>query len=395
MKTYFTNVLLIDGNGGQPIENACILVEDKIIKSISKTDETKFCTDSNIVNYQGKTIMPGMINCHLHFIMEPYAWNSYNTIIKESETNICLRGLNNLKNILKSGVTFFRDCGGYKNIDIDIRDAKNEEKIIGPDFLVSGSPLCITGGHTWWFGRECDGKDEFLKGTREQVRSGADLIKIMATGGYARPKMKMNHNIMPDSPQITLKEASVVVEEAHKFGKKVAAHCLGITGAEIAVQAGVDSLEHGQFHDVDDERVDKVLELMAKNGTYLVPTLSAYFKNYNKSEVIDKYKSVTDSLIKASKAGVKIAMGNDSGCPFVGHETSSMELKHMVEAGIKPMDAIMSATKNAADLLGISSSYGTLEEGKYADFLVLNDNPINNIETLLEIDHVYKGGNIV
>jgi imidazolonepropionase-like amidohydrolase len=143
-----------------------------------------------------------------------------------------------------------------------------------------GRPLCITGGHGWFsMPRQCDGRQEFLKGAREQIRDGADLIKVMATGGYARPRMTMSHAIMPDSPQMTVAEIRAVTAEAHRRGLKVAAHCSGLTGVRRAVKAGVDSIEHEQFNDVREDGVGRTLEMMAEKGIVLVPTLSAFFKN--------------------------------------------------------------------------------------------------------------------
>ena len=132
--------------------------------------------------------------------------------------------------------------------------------------------------------------------------------------------------------------------------------------------------------------------MMVDKGIFLVPTLSAFFKNYNKTEVVNDYKAVLDSFSLALQHGVKIALGNDSGCPFVGHETTPKELIHMAEAGMKPMDVLLAGTRNASGLLGVDAVAGTLEEGKFADFLVLNDNPLNNLHTLLAPEQVYKAG---
>jgi imidazolonepropionase-like amidohydrolase len=306
---------------------------------------------------------------------------------------MALRGANHLRLLLQSGVTLVRDLGAAHGVNIQLKKAVEDGLIPGPDMLCSGRPLCITGGHGWYaMSRECDGRDEFVKGVREQIRAGADWLKIMATGGYARPKMKINHHIMPDSPQMTVEEIQAVVAEAHQRGKKVAAHCNGLTGVRRAALAGVDSIEHGQFTDVREAGVQETLDMMAKKGIILVPTLSAFFKNYVKAEVIDQYRAVLDSFSAALAAGIRIAMGNDSGCPFVGHETAAVEIRHLVEAGMKPMEAILAATREAADLLGALGVYGTLEVGKIADFLVLKDNPLLHIETLTDIEDVYKNG---
>ena len=393
MRKLFRGMTLIDGNGGTPLENAGMLLEDEKIIRIGKATDFSPDEGTQIMDCRGKTVIPGLINCHVHLVAEPYTWDR---LKDESETQMALRGVKHLQLLLKSGVTFVRDLGAAHWINIKLKKAIEDGLIAGPDILSSGRPLCITGGHGWFsMSRQCDGKDEFVKGAREQIRAGADLLKVMSTGGYARPKMKINHDIMPDSPQMTVEEILAVVSEAHQRGKKVAAHCNGLTGVRRAAQAGVDSIEHGQFNDVKEKGVRETLDMMAEKGIYLVPTLSAFFKNYDKAEVIGQYQSVLDSFTAARASGVKIAMGNDSGCPFVGHETAAMEIKHMVEAGMKPMEAIMASSKEAAALLGIDSGFGTLMEEKYADFLILNDNPLQNMDTLSDIDQVYKGGRLV
>ena len=381
---------LIDGTGHVPLENAGMVVENETILQIGSAAD--FLTDDGMqtVDCRGKTIVPGLINCHVHLTDEPYTWER---LKDETETWMALRGANHLRMLLQSGVTFVRDLGAAHGVTIQLKKAVEEGLIPGPDMLCAGRPLCITGGHGWFsMSRECDGRDEFVKGAREQIRAGADWLKVMVTGGYARPKMKINHHIMLDSPQMTVEEIQAVVAEAHQRGKKVAAHCNGLTGVRRAALAGVDSIEHGQFNDVRKEGVQEILDMMAKKGIILVPTLSAFFKNYVKADVIDQYRAVLDSFSTALAAGVRIAMGNDSGCPFVGHETASMEIHHMVDAGMKPMEAILSATREAAALLGVLDGYGTLEAGKIADFLMLKENPLLHIEALADIEDVYKNG---
>lgn len=392
MRLLLTGATLIDGRGGDPLPAAGLLVEDGLIRRIGRAADFSLEPDLPVRDCTGKTIMPGLINCHVHFLIEPYAWDSYQKITTESDASICLRGMENLAKLLASGVTFARDMGGCRRIEFELRNAVETGRIPGPDLLLSGTFLSITGGHCWWLSRQCDGETEFVRGAREQLRDGADLVKLLVTGGYARPKMQVNHAIMPDSPQMNVREIAAVVEEAHARGKKVAAHCNGLTGVLRAAQAGVDSIEHGQFNDVRDPRVEGALRLMADKGIYLVPTLSAFFKNYDKAAVIGEYRAVLDSFALALEYGVKIALGNDSGCPFVGHETAPMEVVHMVEAGMKPLDALRAATANAAELLGVDAVAGTLEPGKNADFLILSANPLEQVTTLLAVEQVYKHG---
>ena len=393
MRHFFYGMTLIDGNGGAPLENAGMLLESEIIIHIGPANDFPPDDNMQMTDCRGKTIIPGLINCHVHLVEEPYTWDR---LKDASETRLALLGAKHLRMLLESGVTFVRDLGAAHGVTIQLKKAIEDGLIAGPDILSGGRPLCITGGHGWFsMSRQCDGRDEFVKGAREQIRAGADLLKVMSTGGYARPKMKINHDIMPDSPQMTVEEIQAVVAEAHPRGKKVAAHCNGLTGVRRAAMAGVDSIEHGQFNNVKEKGVQETLEMMAEKGIVLVPTLSAFFKNYVKAEVIGQYQAVLDSFTAALASGVKIAMGNDSGCPFVGHETAAMEIRHMVEAGMKPMDAISSSTREAATLLGILGSFGTLQEGKNADFLILKNNPLVHIDTLSDIDQVYKSGQLV
>lgn len=213
----------------------------------------------------------------------------------------------------------------------------------------------------------------------------------MATGGVTTP------GVEPGSPQLSMEEMKAAVEEAHKAGKKTASHAQGTQGIKNAILAGIDSIEHGIYLD------DEAIELMIKNDVYLVPTLVApYFIVEYGTEAgipqyaVDKAKAVMDthreSFAKAYKAGVKIAMGTDAGTPFNFHDGAPHELILMVKSGMSPMDAIVSSTKGSADCLGILDDYGTLESGKFADFLVLDDNPLDNLDTLFNINSVYKLG---
>lgn len=392
-KTFYRGFTLIDGKGAGSVENAGLVVEDSKVVKVGKENEIKVEEDVKTVDLTGKTIIPGMINAHVHITMEPVG-NSFELMMKESASRIALRGTRNLEKHLKSGITYFRDLGGPKGVDIELRNAVKEGIIQGPEFLASGNVITMTGGHGWPLGRECDGRDEVRKATREQLKAGADIIKIMATGGVLTP------GVEPGSPQLTLEEMKVAVEEAHKAGKKTATHAQGTSGIRNAILAGIDSVEHGIFLD------DEVIELMVQNDVYLVATLVApYFIIKHGIDggipeyAVEKSKRVMDSHLesfrKAKEAGVKIAMGTDAGTPFNYHDKAPYELKLMMDCGMSAMEAIVSATSEASKLLAIDKEYGTLEEGKFADFLVLNENPLENIDTLFNIDRVYKLGKLV
>lgn len=392
-KTLYKGFTLINGTGATPVENAWFIVKDKTISKIDQGNELPLEDNIEIVDLSGKTVMPGLINCHVHITMEPIG-DPFGLMLKESESKTALRGGSNLRKHLLAGTTYFRDLGGPSGIDLALRDSVREGIIEGPEFLASAQVLTMTGGHGWPMGREADGPDELRKAAREQLKKGADVIKIMATGGV------MTEGVEPGSPQLTKEEIEVAIEEAHKAGKKTATHAQGTKGIKNAVLAGIDSVEHGIFLD------DEVIQLMVEKGVYLVPTLVApYFIIKNGVEAgipvsaVEKSKMVMGdhmaSFRKAYEAGVKIAMGTDSGTPFNPHGSAPVELNLMVENGMTIMDAIVSATKNASELLGIDNNYGTLEEGKFADFLVLDENPLDNLDTLFNINEVYKLGKLV
>jgi len=386
---------LIDGTGKEPIKDSEILIDGNIIKEVGRADEITINENVNLVDLTGKTIIPGIINTHLHVLLEPTA-DPFGLALKESKTKMVLRGVKNLKKLLISGVTFFRDLGGFDYINLELKKCIDEEFLTAPDFLTCGKVITMTGGHGYVMGRECDGIDEVRKATREQLKAGVDCIKVMATGGA----MDGDEDCGIGPAQLTKDELKAAVEEAHKTGKKVAAHAGGLVGIKNAIYANVDSIEHGI--DLDDEAI----ELMVQKDIFLVPTFCAPFfimqYGYDlgiAKSVVEKTKAIVETHIrsfqKAQKAGVKIAMGSDSGTPFNFHDKSLFEIKLMVEYGMSTLQAITSATKNSSELLGIADRYGTIEEGKMADLLVLNKNPLENIDTIMDDKQVYKNGKLI
>lgn len=384
MKTVYKNCMLIDGTGREPVKTS-FLVEDGRIVGFGDS-----LTGDKLVDLEGKYVMPGLINSHVHITMEPVG-NPHSLFQTESDSRTILRGVKNLEKHLKAGTTYFRDLGTGSGMDIELKRAVAEGLINGPEFKSAGRVVTMTGGHGWFIGREADGPDETRKAAREQLKAGADVIKIMATGGV------MTSGVEPGSPQLSREEMAAAVEEAHKAGKKTASHAQGNKGIKNAILAGIDSIEHGII--LDEEAVDMMIE----RGTYLVPTLVAPYHIVKngveagvKQDAYDKAKSIMATHVKsfqmAYEKGVKIAMGTDAGTPFNLHDMDWLELKLMVEAGMEPMDALVAATKNSADLLDILDEYGTLEEDKFADFLVLDENPLEDIETLSRINRVYKKG---
>ena len=382
--------LLIDGKGGAPEPHRGILFGGGKIIDILPMD--KVPEDCTVHDYSAGTVMPGMINAHIHLDMPPVA-DPFPWFRDRTDAEKILACLARLEKYLASGVTYVRSLGCENYIDVKFRNAIRAGMVKGPGIVCAGPNLCMTGGHGWGIGIQCDGVDECRKAARTVIRNDVDCVKLMATGGVMTP------NVEPGSQQFTYDEMRVIIEEAHKAGKKTASHAQGEHGIKDAVAAGIDSIEHGIF------LTDEIIEMMLKNGTFLVPTLVApYYISKNglaggipefavrKSDKIGP--SHLESFKKAYTAGVRIALGTDAGTPFNLHEKTWFELNQMIELGVKPMDAIIAATSNAAELLGISESYGTIEKGKMADIIVLDSNPLESIGALADVKAVFKHGEL-
>jgi imidazolonepropionase-like amidohydrolase len=282
---------------------------------------------------------------------------------------------------LLAGVTTVRDLGSLDGITVSLRDAINLGITIGPRIVCCNQAICITGGQGWEFSRQADGVDEVRQAVREQFRAGANCIKLMSTGGVMTP------GVDPGAVQFTYEELRTGVEEAHRTGRKAASHAQGNDGIKNSLRAGIDTIEHGIF--LDDEAIGLFLE----KKTVLVPTLSAPFNIMEKGEksgipafIIEKTKHVKDihneSAKKAYQAGIPIAMGADAGTPFNGHGENIKELELLVGIGLSPMETILSATRIAAETVGLSKMIGTIEEGKLADLIVVEGDPLKDIRIL-------------
>jgi imidazolonepropionase-like amidohydrolase len=386
MRTKYINFNLIDGKSKKIQKNMQLVVENGRIIDINKNKEF----DINAIDLKNKFVMPGLIDCHTHMFMDSSP-DPVEKFDKLGDADLIVGAVNNLKRTLESGVTFIRDVGGYKHYDIQLRNQVKNNSIIGPDMFCAGKIVTMTGGHGHFIGREADGVVEVRKAVREQLKAGADVIKVISSGGVMTPGVDVN------AYQFNIDELRAAVEEAHKAGRKVCTHCHGTKGIKNSIIAGVDSIEHATLLD------DEAIQMLVEKGTYIVPTLAAVHYIVENGEeagipksVVDKAREISikhfEGFKKAYDAGVNIAMGTDAGTPFNIHGNNFMELILMVRAGMTPMDAITTATKNSSELIGIDEEYGTLESGKYADFIVLNDNPIDDIETFKNIDSVFKKG---
>lgn len=383
--------VLIDGTGATE-HDAAFLIKDGIIAERSSYAELAADTPEGtaFLDYGDKFVTPGIIDAHVHVVIDPDA-DFTGFVGRDSDTRIAHRGMVNLKKTLDGGVTFIRDLGGYHHIDIELKKLIDEGLIEGCGLLASGEMITMTGGHGWKIGRECDGADEVRKAAREQIKAGATVIKVMATGGNLTPGPQ-------GAPQLSEDEIRAAVEEAHKSGKLTTTHSHSAEGIKNALRAGIDCIEHGMFID------DEALDYMAAHNIPYVPTLVAPWicatvgeeRGLSRDAVVKTQRAIgrhMESFKKAVKRGVRIAMGTDAGTPFCEHGKAYVdELKLMVEGGFTPMQAIVAATKTSAEVTGISEEYGTIEAGKHADFLVLDEDPTKDPEAFRNIAEVYKSG---
>jgi len=390
--TLIRNGTLIDGTGKVPLPNAGLLIKDNRIRAVGAADSLSLPNQATTeIDAGGGYILPGFIDTHVHLMLEGV------NIARDMVTPFSMRFFNAvkyMKNTVNAGVTSVRDAGGA---DAGVKQAVESGVVLGPRMQISISVLTITGGHgDGWMrsGNEfdlfpaypgfpasrVDGVDDCRRKVREVLRAGADIVKICSTGGVLSPT---DH---PEFTQFSPEELEVIVREAaYRRGVKVMAHAQGAEGIKNAVRAGIHSIEHGIYLD------DEAIELMLKYGTFLVPTLLAPLAVLEVGEKggmpeygIRKSKEVieihSESITRAHKAGVKIAMGTDAG--VMPHGTNLRELGLMVDIGMTPMEAIIATTKIAAQCLGWENEVGTLEAGKLADVVIVKTNPIQDIRSL-------------
>ena len=380
---------LIDGRNAVAQKDTSIRIVDGFIAGIGGMPEP----GDTIVDYTANTVMPGIINCHVHvdFTAGP---DPVGDMLSANGVELTLVTARNLAETLSSGITYVRNMGSKDFIDMQFKSAIGKGLVKGPGIVTCGHVISITGGHGYQFAYESDGPDECRKNTRRLLKTGVDQIKTISTGGI------MTKGVEPGSAQMTYDELKAVVEEAKKAGRKVSSHAQGTEGIRNAVMAGVDSIEHAIY------LTDEVIDLMLERGTYLVPTLVAPWFIIKNGEaagipkyVVNKAETAIEahfnSIKKAYKAGVKIAMGTDSGTPYNPHGLAWEEFKLMTDIGMSPMETITAATKTASKLLGIDKEYGTLEVGKAADILVVDGDPIADLSVLSKAAAVWKGGVLV
>ncbi len=395
-KVIITGGKLIDVETGKIIEDSIIIIENgKIIAAGSSNDiELPAKTDSVIYyDARGKTVLPGLIDSHTHLQLVPED-NECETL-KKSVPLKAIQAAYNAEKTLEAGFTTIRDLGAEHLVDIAVRDAIEGGLSLGPKVLASGYKIAPTGADFRIYPPEVnisgqytmDSVAEIRRAVRELIGLGVDQIKIMTSGRTFRKSSS------PNAKVYSLEEVRTAVEIAHDNGLKVSAHAHGAAGVKLALEAGCDTIEHGTVLDEND------IEFMLENNIYLVPTFSysgnlkrlkgdSGLPDYSIAKAFSSREKRLKSFYNAYKAGVKIAMGSDSGMPFVPHGTNAIEITEMVKAGMSNLDALKSATIIGAEALGIEDKAGSIRPGKQADLIIVDGDPIDDIEVLNEITNI-------
>ena len=367
----FDGEAMHDGHG--------VLVENGRISRLAPAGEFDGFAGERI-DTAGQTLMPGLIDCHVHICIGAEA-DLLTVLGQVSGPELTVRALENAQATLRGGITAARDIGGKDFIEITVRDAIDAGRHLGPTLHCAGKLICITGGHGWWLGAEIDGVDAMVHAVRANIKAGANVIKLVATGGVLTP------NVDPMQAQLSLDEVRAAVNEAHRFDRKITAHALGAPGIRNAVDAGIDSIEHG-FQITED-----LVAKMISRGVRLVPTISALHGIVRHAdagipqyavEKAERFSEMHRASIGAFYgAGGIIAMGTDAGTPFNYHGENAQELGHMVAYGMAALDALKAASVHSAELCGFTDR-GRVLEGLWADLLIVKGDPLNDIAAVAD-----------
>ncbi len=385
---------MVNLDGGKPLQDAVILVDGNRIAAIGSRGDVEIPGGAEIVDASGQWLIPGMMNMHAHLgLILPGKIQAQ--LADESEAALALRMAANAEQVLQAGVTTVRLPGEHRYGDIALKRSINKGESDGPRIFTAGESVIITAGHGSKAGVVyADGPDELVKAVRKQISVGVDWIKILISGGIATDGGAIAEALM------TPEEINAVVDAAHRFGVKVAAHSGSPAATSVAVEAGVDSIEHGYMLD------RKVLRKMAKAGTWLVPTIVVsqpatrpFFEAIGSPPwYLERRTSVGkihwESLRTAIEEGVNIALGTDQlpNEPNDGTTATVREAEYYVAAGMTALGALRSATIEPAKMLGAENEIGSLEVGKYADIVAVSADPVADISALRTINMVMKGG---
>jgi imidazolonepropionase-like amidohydrolase len=391
------NATVVDGTDADPLTRGVIVVEGNRIAAVGTESAVRVPRGARSYDADGGTVIPGMINLHDHIarkgLRQPSTTLSFRDegkmLLSEPDEFLALHSASNVLKELRSGVTTIRDFGLPGATAVAIKRAINAGIIPGPRLVIAVNPVCTTGGHAYQWSREADGPDDVRKAVREQIRAGADCIKLMASGGLIGFPDED-----PDVPELTPDELFAGIEEAHKHHKRTAAHAYPVQAIKNAVLAGIDSIEHGVYLN------EECIALMKERGTNLVPTISGIAHLPHQFESIgrtDLYQELLDRVMRpfgdgirmAVEAGLRVGTGSDTA----GEMVEELEILQEV-GGLTNLQAIRAATRVSSEIIGLEKRIGTLELGKAADLVVVAGSPLDNLADLRRPRWVVRDGKL-
>ncbi|MCO5176355.1 MAG: amidohydrolase family protein [Thermomicrobiales bacterium] len=394
-KIILTPATVIDGTGSAPLAGQAITIEGDRITQVAPVGDLSAADRTAAIDLPGKTVIPGLINNHVHLVLPGDNTPFVPWIDLQSDASLALMATHNIQTSLRAGVTTVRDCGGRREVILDVRNARAANLIDGAGIIACGWTLTITGGHTRQFGGEVDGEINLARAVREVISRGADYVKVMAAGGGTP-------GTFSQYPSFTESELRAIVETAHGLGKLVCAHCIATASIENAINAGVDLIEHASFYgsNLIPQIDERVAEKLAASGIPVTPTLQV---NRDLVDLLDegdersmwqrRQETQREIVHKLQELGVPLLAGSDAGWRATAFDTFWKELDELVACGLRPVDAIHAATGAVTAALGYDD-FGTILAGQRADVVVVDGDLASDIAALQQVEMVIQHGQI-
>ena len=393
---------LIDGTGAQPVENATLVVEAGKVAGILIGEIPERFSGAEVLNFPGGTIMPGLIDTHVHLNL-PGDGSTLEEAMREAPGVMVATGTHSILRALGAGITTVRDVGAYQTTSIDLRRAHQLGYVTGARVLACGQPITITGGHTWYFGGEADGIEGLRRKVRHMIKQGAEFIKVMGSGGGTLGTASW-------LPAYSQDEMLALADEAHRNDRKITVHCLCAASIDFAINAGVDQIEHAGFiANAHGTQVydPAVADRLAASGIPVTSTLAVGGTVLNALCLKERLTPIeqamqtrwrvmmADNMAQFSQlvaAGVTFVAGTDAGWRFTTIDSLPLEMELMQAGGFSALEAITAATGSAASIIGIDDQTGTLATGKEADVIVVQGNPLTDLDALRDVRLILQGG---